>query len=74
MCSSDLVSPATRNLNVPLRDLRLRRGVLIAVIVRGNRVIIPEGSTCLEQGDDVIVIARDSGILDLNDIYEGGGL
>ena len=69
-----IVSPATRNLNVPLRDLRLRRGVLIAVIVRGNRVIIPEGSTCLEQGDDVIVIARDSGILDLNDIYEGGGL
>lgn len=69
-----LVSPATRNLKVPLKDLRLRRGVLIAVIVRGNKVIIPEGSTCLEQGDDVIVIARDSGILDLNDIYEGGGL
>lgn len=69
-----LVSPATRNLKVPLKDLKLRRGVLIAVIVRGNKVIIPEGSTCLEQGDDVIVIARDSGILDLNDIYEGGGL
>ena len=48
--------------------------MLIAVIVRGNKVIIPEGSTCLEAGDDVIVIARDSGILDLNDIYEGSGL
>ena len=69
-----IASPATRNLKTPLRDLRLRRGVLIAVIVRGNKVIIPEGSTCLEAGDDVIVIARDSGILDLNDIYEGSGL
>ncbi len=69
-----LVSAATRNLNVPLKDLKLRKGVLIAVIVRGKRVIIPEGSTCLEQGDDVIVIARDSGILDLNDIYADGGL
>ena len=69
-----LVSPATRNLKVPLKDLKLRKGVLIAVIVRGNKVIIPEGSTCLEQGDDVIVIARDSGILDLNDIYADSGL
>lgn len=69
-----LVSPATRNLKVPLKDLKLREGILIAVIVRGNKVIIPEGSTCLERGDDVIVIARDSGILDLNDIYEGIGL
>ncbi len=68
------VSPATRNLKVPLKELKLRQGVLIAVIVRGNKVIIPEGSTCLEQGDDVIVVARDSGILDLNDIYEGSGL
>ncbi len=69
-----LVSPATRHLDVPLKELKLRPGVLIAVIVRGGKVIIPEGSTCLKQGDDVIVIAKDSGILDLNDIYEGGGL
>ncbi len=69
-----LVSSATRNLKVPLKSLKLRKGVLIAVIVRNGTVIIPEGSTCLEQGDDVIVIARDSGILDLNDIYEGSGL
>lgn len=69
-----LVSPSTRNLKVPLKSLKLRKGVLIAVIVRNGKVIIPEGSTCLEQGDDVIVIARDSGILDLNDIYEGSGL
>ena len=68
------VSSATRNLKVPLKELKLRRGVLIAVIVRGKKVIIPEGSTCLEQGDDVIVIARDSGILDQNDIYEGDGV
>lgn len=69
-----LVSPATRNLNVPLKELKLRQGILIAVIVRGGKVIIPQGSTCLELGDDVIVVARDSGILDLNDIYEGGAL
>ncbi len=64
-----LVRSATRNLNTPLKELRLKKGVLIAVVVRGNKVIIPEGSTCLQEGDSVIVVARDSGILDLNDIY-----
>ena len=70
------VTPSTRHLGIPLKDLRqkLRKGILIAVIVRGTKVIIPEGSTTLERGDNVIVVARNSGILDLNDIYEDGGL
>ena len=69
-----VVAPTTQHLGIPLKDLKLRRGILIAVIVRGSKVIIPEGSTTRERGDNVIVVARDSGILDLNDIYEGGGL
>ena len=64
-----VVASTTQNLGIPLKDLKLRRGILIAVIVRGTKVIIPEGSTTLESGDNVIVVARDSGILDLNDIY-----
>lgn len=71
-----VVSPSTLHLGTPLKDLRLKlkKGVLIAVIVRDTKVIIPEGSTTLESGDNVIVVARDSGILDLNDIFEGGAL
>lgn len=63
------VGPDTRNLGVPLKDLRLKPGVLLAVIVRGQRIIIPEGSTCLMEDDSVIIIARGGGIIDLNDIY-----
>ena len=71
-----VAAPTTQNLGIPLKELssKLRRGVLIAVIVRGGKVIIPEGSTTIESGDNVIVVARNSGILDLNDIYEGGVL
>ena len=60
-----------RHLGVPLRDLsrHLRPGVLIAVIVRDGTVIIPDGSTCLEVDDDVIVVAQNSVITDLDDIY-----
>lgn len=64
-----LVTADTRNLGIPLKDLRLKKGVLIAVIVRGKQVIIPEGSSFLQDGDAVVVVAKDSGILDLNGIY-----
>lgn len=63
------VSPATRHLGVPLKDLRLKSGVLIAVIVRDRHIIIPEGSSFLQAGDSVILIARGGGIRGLNDIY-----
>ena len=63
------VGPSTRNLGVPLKELRLRPGILLAVIVRGREIIIPEGSSFLMEGDQVIIIAREGGILDLNNIY-----
>ena len=70
------VTFSTRNLGIPLKDLsrKLKEGILIAVLVRGNKVIIPNGFTALETGDTVIVVARGGGdILDLNDIFTLGG-
>lgn len=66
-----LVNDSTRNQNIPLKDLqaKLKQGVLIAVVVRGGSVIIPNGFTCLQKGDTVIVVARGSGIMELNDIF-----
>lgn len=64
-----VVNKTTRNLGVPLKDLKLKKGILIAVIVHNNQIIIPEGSTKIEAGDTVIIVSRDSGILDINDIY-----
>lgn len=64
-----VVNETTRNLGVPLKDLKLKNGILIAVIVHDNQIIIPEGSTKIEAGDTVIIVSRDSGILDINDIY-----
>lgn len=65
------VNESTRNLGLPLKSLssKLKEGILIAVVVRKNQVIIPNGSTALELGDTVLVVAQGSGILDLNDIF-----
>lgn len=60
---------STRHRGTPLKDLRLRPGILVAVIIRDGQVIIPEGSSCLQSGDTVIIVACNSGITDLNDIF-----
>lgn len=65
-----VVNHTARNLGVPLKDLRLKKGVLIAVIIHQNRIVIPEGSSVISEGDTVIIICKDYGILDVNDIYE----
>ena len=60
--------PSDRLLHVPLKDLTLRSGVLLAAIVRGGATIIPGGLTTIEEGDRVLVIARSMGLKDLADI------
>lgn len=65
-----LVTPSTLRLGIPLRDLTLKDGILLAVIVRRGEIIIPEGSTALREGDSVILISHGNVIRDLNDIYD----
>ena len=65
-----VVNETTRNLGRPLKELRLKKGILIGVLVHKGRIIIPEGSSVLSEGDTVILVSRDQGILDVNDIFE----
>ena len=68
------VNGTTRHRHTPLKDLRLKRGVLIAVIIHQGQVIIPVGSSVISSGDTVIIISRGMGILDVNDIYDESGM
>ena len=65
-----VVNETTRHLGTPLKDLRLKKGILVAVIVHQGRTIIPEGSSTIELGDTVIIISSNQGILDINDIFD----
>ena len=55
-------------IGIPLKNLRMRRNTLVAVIVRSGRVIVPFGNDHLEDGDHVIIMACESGITDLNEV------
>ncbi len=59
-------------LNIPLSKLRIRKGVLVAVLVRNRKIIIPFGDDHIEAGDTVILIARASSIGALEDALGEG--
>ena len=59
------------SLGVPLRDLKPRKGVLISAITRGEKTLIPNGSTTIESGDHAVVIAPAGMLRDINDIMGG---
>lgn len=61
---------STRFLDTPLKDLNLKKGLLVAAIVRQNRTLIPDGNAKILDGDKVIVMAKSLFLQDLNDILQ----
>ncbi len=55
-------------IGIPLKDLSSRKGTLVSVIVHQNRIIVPFGNDKIEPNDHVVIISRDSGIGDLNEV------
>ena len=53
---------------VPLKEMKLHDGVLIAGISRGRTAIIPSGDDVIQPDDKVIIIAEGKRILSLTDI------
>ena len=60
-------------LGIPLKDMKLKEGILIAGIIRGRRSVIPAGDDCIMADDKVVVLASGSGLRDLMDIIDTGG-
>ena len=65
-----IASAATHFLNTPLRDINFKSGLLVAAIVHDNKVLIPNGTSQIAEGDRVIVVAKSLFLNDLNDILE----
>ena len=55
-------------IGIPLKDLNTRKGSLVSVIVHQGKIIIPFGKDHIEEGDHVIIVSRNLGISDLNEV------
>lgn len=65
------VTDRTRNLEVPLKELKIKPGILLACINRRGRIIIPNGNDVLRQEDSVMVVTTaDRLYSNLNEIFE----
>ena len=56
--------------DTPLRELSIKKNCLIACIIRNNEVMIPDGSSEIHAGDNVVVVTTLKNLDDLADIFE----
>ena len=59
-----------RLLDKPLKDLKLKKNILIAAIIRDEEVIIPSGNDFIQLDDKVIIVTTNQFLKDLNEILE----
>lgn len=64
------VSPDEELRGIPLKDLKIADDALLAVIVRGNQVLVPMGSTSLQAEDRVVLITLQTGVSQLSDVLK----
>ncbi len=57
-------------LNIKIKDIDLKDGVLIVAIHRGKNIIFPNGNDEIREKDIIIVANSESNIKDINDILE----
>jgi trk system potassium uptake protein TrkA len=66
-----IASAENRNLlNIPLKDLKTKKHLLIACIVRNGKAIIPGGADSIQADDVVLVVTAQRLMNDLGDIME----
>lgn len=51
-----------------LRELKLRKGILVCGVIRGSKSIIPDGNTAILAGDHIILVSLAGMVKSLDDI------
>lgn len=61
------VNPKSKVTNISLKELQIKPGILIAYIIRGNKLFFPTGNDLILANDSVIVISKTT-LSDLDEI------
>lgn len=54
--------------DIPLKDLQLKKNLLVSLINRNGKVLIPKGLDSIQVGDSVVVVTTHSGFSNITDI------
>ncbi len=54
--------------NIPLKDLKLRKDLLICCINHRGKIVIPRGMDRIQAGDTVVIVSAQKGLQDIDDI------
>jgi len=54
--------------NIPFKDLALKKDLLVALINRNGKVLIPKGMDSIQVGDSVVIVTTHSGFNNITDI------
>lgn len=65
-----LINSKSKVSNIPLKDLKIKKNLIIAYIIRNNVAIFPKGTDVIKEGDRVIIITAESFFDDINNIIE----
>ena len=65
-----LIKEANKMTGKPLSQLKLKKDILIAAIIRNGKSIFPTGEDTLEVGDKLVVITLLSNITKIYDLLE----
>ena len=63
-----VVKPKAPFIGIPLKDLRIKDHTLVAVIVRNGHALVPFGDDSMQADDHVVIITKETGIADLEDV------
>lgn len=64
------INKNSRAIDISLRDLKIKKGTLIASILRDGKMIFPGGNDAIKINDSVMVVTTASSIEDFDDILE----
>ena len=65
-----IVNEKAKYVDIPLKNLKTKKDVLIACIVRQRKTIIPDGNTQIKMGDNVIIVTKNVKFSDLSEMLE----
>ena len=57
-------------IGIPLKDIKLKKNILICAIIRKRNVIIPNGNDAIEVGDSVVVISKEHQFSEIEKILD----